>query len=175
MPRPDLNAVPQFYHKYILQTTEDDALQAIEANGERAVTFLQNVDEDKWALRYAEGKWSIKEVVQHLIDAERIFSYRALCIARGERASLPGFDENSYAANSKAGNRRKDELISEFETLRQSTVQLFASFDDEQLKSTGIANNNSVSVNGIGFIIPGHVEHHLNILEERYLSRSGRP
>lgn len=169
MPRPDLTTTPQWYHKYVLQTKEEDALQAIEANGKKAVTFLQNIDEDRWAYRYAEGKWSIKEMVQHLIDAERIFVYRALCIARGEQASLPGFDENRYAAGSKADHRRKEELITEFQTLRQSTSQLFASFDDGQLASTGIANNASVSVNGIGFIIPGHVQHHLNILEERYL------
>lgn len=171
MPRPDLSTVPHFFHKYILQTEEDDALQAIQTNGEKAVRFLQEIDEDKWAYRYAEGKWSIKEMVQHLIDAERIFVYRALCIARGEQTSLPGFDENRYAAHSKADNRRKHELTAEFETLRQSTSQLFASFDDEQLKATGIANNASVSVNGLGFIIPGHVQHHLNILEERYLSQ----
>lgn len=108
-------------------------------------------------------------MVQHLIDAERIFAYRALCIARGETVSLPGFDENIYAAASKADGRTKEELLAEFKTARQSTAQLFVSFDEAQLAATGTANNNSISVNAIGFIIPGHVQHHLNVLEERYL------
>lgn len=169
MPRPDLATVPQWYHKYIEQVAAEDALEAITGNGKTALLALQAIPGEKWDHRYAEGKWSIKEMIQHLIDAERIFAYRALCIARGEKASLPGFDENSYAEASKAGRRTKEELIDEFETARQSTRQLFACFDGEQLGATGIANNNSVSVNGIGFIIPGHVQHHLNILEERYL------
>lgn len=169
MPRPDLVAVPQWYHGYVLQTEEEEALQAIRANGEKAVAFLHGIEEDKWTHRYAEGKWSIKEMIQHLIDAERIFAYRALCIARGERASLPGFDENGYAAASRADNRKKDDLIREFQTLRQSTSQLFASFDGERLAATGTANKASISVNAIGFIIPGHVQHHLNVLKERYL------
>lgn len=169
MPRPDLSTVPQWYHRYVLQTEEDNALQAILNNGETASRFLQSIDEDRWANRYAEGKWSIKEMIQHLIDAERIFAYRALCIARGETVSLPGFDENTYAANANADYRLKDELLAEFNTARKSTAQLFASFDDEQLSATGIANNNPVSVNAIGFIMAGHVQHHLNILAERYL------
>ena len=169
MSRPELTSIPQFYHGYVLQTEEDDALQAILANGEKACRFLQSIAEDRWNYRYAEGKWSIKEMVQHIIDAERIFAYRALCISRGETASLPGFDENKYANNSKAENRLRDTLIAEFETARKSTAQLFASFDDEQLAVTGIANNNSISVNAIGFIIAGHVQHHLNVLKERYV------
>lgn len=168
MPRPDLSTIPQWYHKYIEQVEDDDALKAITGNGKTAFLALQAIPDEKWDYRYAEGKWSVKEMIQHLIDAERIFAYRALCIARGEKASLPGFDENTYADTSKAGRRTKEELLDEFETARQSTRQLFASFDAEQLSATGIANDNSVSVNGIGFIIPGHVQHHLNMLKERY-------
>jgi hypothetical protein len=108
-------------------------------------------------------------MLQHIIDAERIFLYRSLCFARGEKASLPGFDENTYAAASKADNRKSEELISEFETVRKSSEQLFASFDDEQLNSTGVANNKPISVNAIGFIISGHVQHHVNVITERYL------
>ncbi len=169
MPQPDLAAVPQWYHRYIQLVEEDDALSAVTANGDVGARFLEAISEEKWNHRYAEGKWSIKEMVQHLIDAERIFAYRALCIARGETVSLPGFDENTYAAASKADSRTKEELLAEFKTARQSTLQLFASFDEAQLSATGTANNNSISVNAIGFIIPGHLQHHLNVLEERYL------
>ena len=169
MPKPDLATVPVFYHKYINQLKEDDLKKALNANTETAIQFLKSIPEEKWSHRYAEGKWSISEMIQHIIDGERIFSYRALCFARGEKTPLPGFEENDYAAASKADKRSKEELIEEFETVRKGVEQLFASFDDEQLSSVGVANNNPISVNAIGFIIPGHVQHHINVLKERYL------
>lgn len=169
MARPDISNVPEWFHGYINQTSENDVLEAIKSNTEASLVFFHSIPEEKWTHRYAEGKWSIKEMVQHIIDAERIFSYRALCFARGEKQSLPGFEENDYAAASKADKRSKDELLEEFETVRRSIKQLFSSFDDEQLSATGISNNNTISVNAIGFIIPGHVQHHINVLKERYL------
>jgi len=167
--RPNLADVPSFYHNYINQVEEDDVLTAIINNGKNTVAFFQSIPAEKWDHRYGEGKWSIKEMLQHIIDAERIFIYRSLCFARGEQASLPGFDENIYAANSKADKRTSEELIAEFETVRKSSEQLFASFDDEQINATGTANNKAISVNAIGFIIAGHVQHHVNITRERYL------
>lgn len=169
MPRPDLTTVPAFYHKYVNQTNEENPSNAIQSNTNATLAFFREIPPQKWNYRYAEGKWSIKEMLQHIIDAERIFSYRALCIARGEKASLPGFEENDYAAASKADRRTSTELISEFETLRTSIQQLFDSFDEEQLTSVGTANGNSISTNAIGFIIPGHAQHHINVLKERYL------
>ena len=169
MARPDLNTVPAFYHKYVNQVQEENVNDAIQKNTESSIAFLNSIPEEKWEYRYAEGKWSIKEMVQHIIDTERIFSYRALCFARGEKQSLPGFEENGYADASRADRREIRSLIEEFETVRKSIEQLFASFDEEQLSGIGHANNNPVSVNGIGFIIPGHVQHHVNVLKERYL------
>jgi len=169
MPRPDLNEVPAFYHRYVNFVKEEDVHTAIENNTNSAVSLLKNIPEEKWSYRYAEGKWSIKEMIQHVIDADRIFSYRALCFARGEKTSLPGFEENDYAEASDADRRTKDELITELVTLRQSIQQLFRSFSNKQLAGVGIANGNPVSVNSIGFIIPGHLENHLNVLKERYL------
>ncbi len=169
MPKPDLATIPEYYHKYVRLVQEDSVADALANNAKKTTSFLLAIPEDKWMYRYAEGKWSIKELVQHMIDTERIFSYRALCIARGERASLPGFDENTYAAASAADHRSKDELLEDFFAVRKSTVLLFQSFADDQLKRVGIANNNPVSVDGIGFITAGHVSHHLNILQERYL------
>lgn len=169
MPRPDLATVPAFFHRYIQQVQESEVVPAIENNTKEMVAFISSIPEEKWSYRYAEGKWSIKEMIQHITDAERIFSYRALCFARGEKVSLPGFEENNYAAASKADNRTKDELVKEFTIVRKSAEALYQSFDEEQLQQTGKANNNPVSVNAIGFIIPGHAKHHLNILKERYL------
>ena len=169
MPKPDLTAVPAWYHGYINLVKEDDVHQAIKANTEASLSFFRSIPGEKWMHRYAVGKWSIKEMLQHIIDAERIFSYRALCFARKDKTPLPGFEENDYAAASNADKREKEELITEFEAVRKSIEQLFASFDEEQLSSTGISNNNRISVNAIGFIIPGHVQHHVNVLKERYL------
>ena len=169
MPRPDLATVPPFYHNYVNQTTAEDVNEAIRKNTEDSLAFFRSIQGEKWDHRYAKGKWSIKEMMQHIIDTERIFSYRAVCFARGEKASLPGFDENNYAAASKGDQRTVESLLEEFDTVRKSILQLFASFDEEQLASVGTANNNPISVNAIGFIIPGHVQHHINILKERYL------
>jgi uncharacterized damage-inducible protein DinB len=169
MAKPDLATVPSFYHKYIQQIGEDDLVTALRNNTGEMLSFLSSIPEEKWNHRYAEGKWSIKEMIQHIIDAERIFAYRALCFARGEKASLPGFEEDDYAAASNADKRTKNDLLNELTTVRKSIELLYQSFDKQQLEAFGTANNNPVSVNAIGFIIPGHVKHHLNILKERYL------
>jgi hypothetical protein len=168
MAKPDLSAIPEFYHKYVRLVQDDSVIEALAKNGDEALSFLRGIPEEKWTYRYAEGKWSIKEMVQHMIDTERIFAYRALCFARGEKASLPGFDENTYAVHSEGDKRNKTGLISEFEIVRQSTVLLFQSFSEEQLGATGVANNNPVGVNSIGFITVGHAMHHENVLRERY-------
>ena len=169
MARPDLATIPEFYHKYVKLVTEDSATEALAKNARQAQEFFETIPAEKWDYRYAEGKWTVKELVQHMIDTERIFAYRALCIARGETQSLPGFDENTYAAVSAAGKRSKAELTEEFATVRKATGLLFRSFDEEQLNRTGTANNKPITVNGIGFITVGHVLHHLNVLQERYL------
>jgi uncharacterized damage-inducible protein DinB len=169
MKRPDLAQVPSFYHKYINLVPGDDLNALLQESKQSIGTFLNRIPEEKWEFRYAEGKWSIKELVQHLIDSERIFTYRALCFARGEEAALPGFDENKYAAASQAGRRTKQELITELQAVQEATSLLFQSFDDVQLDRSGIANNNPVTVRAIGFIAVGHLLHHQNILLEKYL------
>lgn len=169
MPRPDLNRVPSFYHDYINRVREEDLMQALEKHQREMPVLLQSIPAEKWDYRYAEGKWTIKELVQHVIDAERIFGYRALCIARQETIPLPGFDENNYAAASKANKRKPDDLIRELKVVQQSSLLLFQSFDEEQLESSGVANGKSIYVRAIGFIVVGHCRHHLRILRERYL------
>ena len=168
MPKPDLQKVPTFYHNYINQVQQEDLDAAMEAHLSNIIPALNSIPEDKWSYRYAEGKWSIKELVQHVLDTERIFNYRALCFARKETISLPGFDENKYAAASHAERRNKKELIEELEAVQKATRLLFASFDEEQLESEGTANNKSISVAANGFIIAGHALHYLRILQERY-------
>ena len=169
MARPDLSRVPEFYHGYISQVQENDLMEAFK-NGTLTFTkFLESIPSSKHNYRYAEGKWTIKEVLQHIIDAERVFNYRALRFARKDPAPLPGFDENIFAANAKVEKRNWNDLLDEFKTVRRSSEQLFTSFDEEQLNATGIASNHSNYVLGFGYIIVGHSLHHMKVIKERYL------
>jgi hypothetical protein len=169
MPRPDLSRVPEWYHRYIVQVKQNDLLTAMETQTASFIKFMKKIPEQKRNYRYAKGKWTIKEMLQHIIDAERIFAYRALCFARQDSTPLPGFDENEYAFNSKASKRDWNQMIEEFKTLRQSNEILFRSFDKKQLDSTGNASGKPVYVLAIGFILVGHIEHHATVLKERYL------
>jgi hypothetical protein len=170
MPHVDLARVPEYYHRYISHVINEELNTAFKDHLTDLSSLLQSIPENKWTYRYAEGKWSVKELVQHIIDAERIFAYRALCFARKDETPLPGFDENSYADNSGADKRSSSELMEELRTVQRSTAQMFASFDGEQLDHTGSANGKSVYVKAIGYILIGHSLHHKKILQERYLS-----
>ncbi len=159
---------PSYFDRYINLITEADLSVAFANQNSIISTFLNNISEEKSDYAYAEGKWTIKEVVQHMIDAERVFCYRALCIARKETISLPGFDENVYAANSNANNRHWQSLVEELIAVRKSTELLFSSFNENTLSYIGSANNNTISVASLGFIILGHFYHHKKVIEERY-------
>lgn len=167
---PDFNTLPEFYHHYIMQVHDRNVLDALEQSNKHLVTLLNTVPEDKGEYRYEKGKWSIKELVCHMMDAERIFAYRALRFARNDSTDLPGFEENDYAPQANAHARTLKQLIAETEALRKTTIDLFASFTPEMLQRKGTANKNVVSVINIGYIIAGHETHHRNILNERYLN-----
>jgi uncharacterized damage-inducible protein DinB len=161
--------VPDFYTTYINAINENDLQEALQANTRRFRKLLKNIPHKKINYAYAEGKWTIKELLQHIIDAERVFIYRALTFARQDPAQLPGFDENNWAITAKAPKRKWAELIDEFKALRASTELFFASLDDNQLQHTGTANNNVISVAALGFVCAGHAAHHIRIIRERYL------
>lgn len=169
MPRPDLSRVPEFFHNYINQVPEDDLMTAFNNNSSSFTKFLSTIPPAKQDYRYAEGKWTIKEILQHIIDAERIFSYRALRFARKDATPLPGFDENLYAENAGTDKRKWNDLLEEFKSVRRSTELLFKSFSPEQLEAAGVSSNNPNYVLGMGFICVGHCIHHQNIIKERYL------
>jgi len=169
MPRPDLSRVPEFYHGYISKVKENDLMSALQNSTSELFSLLKAIPKEKHDYRYAEGKWTIKEVVQHMLDGERVFTYRALRFARKDDTALPGFDENLFAQTAKADKRNWNDMVEEFTALRKSTEAMFASFDYEQLEQTGIASENSIYVLGIGFIVAGHVNHHCQIVKERYL------
>ena len=167
--RPDLSRVGNFYHNYINQVTEDELAEAFDKESASFIRFLDTIPAEKYDYRYAEDKWTIKEVLQHIIDAERIFSYRALRFARKDKTPLPGFDENSFAAASKADARNWDKLVEEVKVVRRSSELLVHSLDEEQLQSDGISSNTPHYVLALGFILIGHTMHHQKILKERYL------
>jgi hypothetical protein len=167
--RADLNRVPEFYHNYINLVPEDDLMTSFKNQTAVFVDFLNNIPADKIDHAYAEDKWTIKEVLQHIIDAERVFCYRALRFARKDPTPLPGFDENLFAKNAKADKRNWNDLIEEFKTVRKATECLYGSFDEEQLNTTGVSNNHSNYVLAFGYISIGHSLHHVKVIKERYL------
>jgi uncharacterized damage-inducible protein DinB len=132
-------------------------------------SLLRNLPLEKHNFSYAEGKWTMKELIQHIIDTERIFSYRALCFARNDSTSLPGFDQDVFVENDTANDRSYYDLLDEMAVLRKSSVQLYKSFSDEALLRIGVASENKMSVRALGYLFSGHQIHHLNIVKERYL------
>ncbi|MBK8610809.1 MAG: DinB family protein [Chitinophagaceae bacterium] len=170
MAKPSPDTYPAFFKKYVDTVPEEDLPTAF-ANQLPVITaLLNNITEEKSNYAYAPGKWTLKELLQHMIDTERLFNYRALCFARKETVSLPGFDEDAYAANSNANARNWNHMLEEFMAVRRSTELLFTSFSPAMLELSGTSNNNRATVISLGFITIGHVYHHKNIIQERYLS-----
>lgn len=160
---------PSNLQNYFEEAGEDDLNTAFQKQAADAETLFQSISEDQSKTKYAAGKWTIKEVLQHLIDTERIFAYRALAFARKDDNILPSFDENGYAANSNANDRAWNDLISEFTAVRITTEYLYNSFSVDALNEIGKASNYTTGVTTLGFVIIGHVNHHLKIIKERYL------
>jgi len=158
-----------YYTNYIQLAKEHSLLEGLELSARKFVDFFESIPNEKHEYRYAEGKWTAKEMIQHLLDTERIFAYRALSFAREDKTNLPGFEHNDYIEPSKANRRTVEDLLEEYKQLRATTIALFKSFDEIMLLQQGNANNNPLSVRAIGFIIIGHETHHCNIFRERYL------
>lgn len=161
---------PAYYYNYLKFVQGDTIKSVVDKHSAALVEAFENVSEEKSMFRYAPGKWSLKEMLQHIIDTERIFGYRALSLARGESAELPGFDENTYATNSTADTRSWSTLLEEWKLLRKSTDALLTSFNHNRLENSGITNGQPNSVKAISFTIFGHALHHINVMNERYLS-----
>ena len=169
MSKPIESTFPAYFKKYVDQVNEEDLKDAFKNQQDSISNFYQSIPEEKTNEPYAPGKWTLKELLQHVIDTERIFNYRSLAFARKETASLPGFEENEYAANSNANERSWQSLCDELKVVRKSTEMLFTSFSEEALQSSGLANNKSTTALAMGFITIGHFNHHRKIVEERYL------
>lgn len=160
---------PEYYHTYIQKVMGDDLIFVLKNNLQTTVDFISTIPIDKLEYRYQEGKWTIKEILIHLIDAERIFAYRALRFARKDKTPLPGFEENDYVPVSNANIRNIQNILHEFTTVRNATISLFENLSDEQLNESGTANNKSITVRSIGYTIAGHEQHHVGVIKDRYL------
>jgi hypothetical protein len=159
----------EFYQPYLDLVKEEDIQKALEKNTRQFRKFLKKIPRKKIDYAYAEGKWTIREMLQHIIDAERVFAYRAVTFSRLDANPLPGFDENTWAANSGASERSWNDLQEEWAAIRKATILLYDSLTDHQLGFRGQANGRPLNAFTIGYIIPGHVAHHMRILKERYL------
>lgn len=158
-----------YYKKYIDKTTGLTLQQGLKECGDMTINFLESIPFERLEYRYDEGKWTIKEIIQHLIDTERIFTYRALRIARKDRTPLPGFEQDDFASISQANDRSIDDLMNDYKAVRLSTLILFDSFNEEMLSAKGTASDSPLSVRAVAFIIMGHELHHCQIINERYL------
>ncbi len=156
------------FEAYIGKLPDIDIFQEMEISVHQFIQFVQNIPIGKHDYRYAEGKWTIKDIIQHLIDCERIFAYRAMRIARNDKTELPGFDENIYAESAHANTRTILDLLTEFSAVRHATLMLFKTFNREDLMRQGTASNKIVSVRAIACVIVGHQHHHQNVFAERY-------
>lgn len=169
MARPLASEYGEFYHTYISKVKEDDLLTALRNQTAVSLQFWQEIPGAKLDHAYATGKWTIKQVLQHLIDAERIFAYRALRFARRDLTPLASFNENSYADEARVEHRSWTDMLEEFQMVRNASEHLFRSFDGEEMERSGVASNNPITVRSLGYIIVGHAIHHQGIVKERYL------
>jgi uncharacterized damage-inducible protein DinB len=167
--RPEKNEYAPYYDKYVSLVPDGEVVETLERQIEDTLALLRGVGEERAAHRYEEDKWSIKQVVGHLVDTERIFAYRALAIARGEQQSLPGMDQNEYMAGANFDARTLADLLDEFSHLRRSNVLMLRGLSEDAWSRRGVASDNEVTVRAVAYIIAGHEAHHVQILRKRYL------
>ena len=159
----------EYYKRYIDLAIHLPLLQGLADGMLETHSFFEGLPSDKHEFRYAEGKWTPKEILLHLIDTERVFAYRALQFARAENVEIRGFDQDEFAANSNANLRTMEELLDEYIAVRTANIVLFTSFTEETMQRMGIASNSPLSVRAAGYIICGHEKHHIAVINERYL------
>lgn len=165
-PQPDTYA--PFYETYVRLVPETDLLEAFQHAMDEIHEVLDTIPADKADYAYAEGKWTVKQLLQHVIDTERVFSYRAVCVARGEKQPLPGFDENAYAAAADVQGRSLKDMKEELLALRHSVYLMYKGFTPDMLNQMGTASGKPIGTLALGYITIGHIRHHFQILKERY-------
>ena len=169
IPRPEASEFNPYYAKYIALVPQGSLLEILTRQGLEFGAHVKAIPEGRASFRYEPAKWSVAQMVGHVNDAERIFTYRALCFSRGEKASLPSFDENAYAAASAAEQRHIADIGAEFESIRRATLTLFSGMTESMFTMGGIASDHPITVRALAYIVAGHCIHHAAILKERYL------
>jgi hypothetical protein len=170
MQKPEPSEYSPYFQSYIDLVENGDFPKLLALNKKDVIAFFGNIPEDRHNYKYAEGKWTIKEVLMHIVDTERVFSYRALACARGEKASLPSMDEKLYVENANAPIRTLKSLINEFDIVRENSLELFEHIPDAKSKVLGIIDNrHPITARALGYLLIGHALHHLNVIRERYL------
>jgi len=167
--KPDFAIVPEYFKYYIDLIPENDVLAALNSDGANPATMYAHIAEDKGDHAYADGKWTVKEVIQHMIDTERIFCYRALTYAREKNANLPGYDHDAYVDALDLSGITMKEIIADYVAVRQASITLYKHFSEAELETFGHANEMRSNIKTLGFMIVGHQLHHSKIIEERYL------
>ncbi|HEX8394531.1 MAG TPA: DinB family protein [Longimicrobium sp.] len=170
IPKPDASEFLEYYGKYVARVPGGDAMQVLQNQMDEVAALVRELPEERGGHRYAPDKWSIREVLGHIMDAERIFAYRALRIARGDATPLASFDENAYVPAGRFDQRTLADLMEEYQAVRRATILLFRPMDDEALGRMGVASGAGVSVRALAWIIAGHEAHHVHLLRERYLA-----
>jgi hypothetical protein len=173
--RPQPGEYASYYQRYVDLATEDDIVAALDAQSHETSTLLGGIAEQQAAHRYEPDKWTIKQLVGHICDSERIFAYRALRIARGDTTPLPGFEQEPYVANAASDDRSIADLAEELAAVRRANVMMLRALPEEAWSRVGTASDNPVSVRALAFIMLGHERHHLRILRERYLGTPTSP
>lgn len=167
--RPQTSDYAPYYGNYVMQVPDGDFLETLEAQQKKLTSLLEPLTEKQADFRYAPGKWSIKEILGHINDAERIFAYRLLRIARGDQTPLPGFEQDDYIKTAISSGRTLASLLEEFAAIRGASITLIRTLDDASFLRRGSASGKEISALALAFIIAGHAIHHQNILEQRYL------
>jgi len=168
MNRPAESEYAPYYQSYVAQVSEEEIVPVLRSQLDDLDLLLGKVAPERETYRYAEGKWSIREIASHLIDGERVFGYRAFCIARGEPQNLPGFDQNDYMLTAPYDRIELKDLLAEFRLVRLANNAMLRTLDEDAWNRTGTANDNQVTVRALAFIMAGHVRHHMGVLRERY-------
>jgi len=167
--RPDKSEYPDYCEGYVSKVPAGDIVTVLRAQLDDSLALFRSIPETRGSYRYAEGKWSVKEVIGHITDGERILAYRALRFARGDATPLAGYEQDDYVLGGGFEGRSLKDLIDEFETVRRATISLFSSFDGEVWSRRGVANKNEMSVRGIAYVLAGHERHHVEILRNKYM------
>ncbi|WP_405571328.1 DinB family protein [Winogradskyella sp. Asnod2-B02-A] len=162
------NEFNPYYKLYIDNATDVNIIEGLNQNLKSVVSFYNSIPESKHDYSYAEGKWTVKDVLLHIIDTERIFTYRALRIARQDTTPLPGYEQDDFAVTAKASKRSLESILDEYKAVRQASIALFNSFDVEALAQIGEASGSPISVRAIAYILTGHENHHNQVITERY-------